>query len=147
MSDITTQPSQQDPSLKSYKTLLAENTQLASSPLQDPSRKTNEYAIHCPRCKSKVVGKGVACWPPALPIFVTDSSHSSTPPHLWLITDMMAFDNVGFSRPAPGTSDLRYLSCADCELGPIGVHDPDMKDKDGKKLFLLAVDRVRYRVV
>ena len=68
---------------------------------------------------------------------------------------MMAFENVGFSRPlaaddkggGTGVQDqqinlpagLRYLCCADCEMGPIGFNIT------GQELFYVAADRVRYK--
>ena len=70
----------------------------------------------------------------------------------WLVDDMFTFDNIGFrfdliidqslrvcdfSKAATG--GLKYLTCADCEIGPLGVHDPS----DPKK-FLIAASRVRY---
>jgi len=55
----------------------------------------------------------------------------------WLVDDMFTFDNIGFSKSASG--GLKYLTCADCEIGPLGVHDP----KEPKK-FLIAASRVRY---
>ena len=39
----------------------------------------------------------------------------------WLIKDIFDFENVGFSRDVGGT--VKFLSCADCENGPIGWQD------------------------
>lgn len=61
---------------------------------------------------------------------------------------MMAFENVGFSRPVQSsdpptssstTAGLRFLCCADCEMGPIGYNFT------GKDRFYVAADRVRYK--
>lgn len=38
----------------------------------------------------------------------------------WLVADMLTFENVGFSNTVGNT---KYLTCADCEAGPIGYHD------------------------
>lgn len=52
---------------------------------------------------------------------------------------MMSFENVGFSRDA--ADGKKYLLCADCELGPIGI-----QTLDGDKVcFDVAMDRVRYK--
>lgn len=51
---------------------------------------------------------------------------------------MMDFDNVGFSKTI-GT--VKYLSCADCDLGPIGYHDT----ADTQKEYLVSIRRARYR--
>ena len=36
------------------------------------------------------------------------------------VEDMFDFDNLGFTNTV-GT--IKYLSCADCDVGPIGYHD------------------------
>ncbi|KAJ1960070.1 hypothetical protein GGI12_003999 [Dipsacomyces acuminosporus] len=56
----------------------------------------------------------------------------------WRLTNMMDFENVGFSKRVDG---LQYLSCADCDLAPIGYHDT----QDSVKEYLVAVDRIKYR--
>lgn len=38
----------------------------------------------------------------------------------WIVGDIYAFENVGFSHPVGG---VKYLACADCEIGPIGWYD------------------------
>lgn len=38
----------------------------------------------------------------------------------WQVDDMYQFENVGFCNPV-GT--IKFLVCADCEIGPIGFHD------------------------
>ena len=35
------------------------------------------------------------------------------------VGDMFQFDNLGFTNTVGNT---KYLSCADCDLGPIGYH-------------------------
>ena len=42
----------------------------------------------------------------------------------WMVQDMFDFDNVGFSNTVDG---IKYLVCADCEMGPIGYHDLETK--------------------
>ncbi|ORZ21164.1 Mss4-like protein [Absidia repens] len=56
----------------------------------------------------------------------------------WCLADMMDFDNVGFSKTI-GT--VKYLSCADCDLGPIGYHDTASAPKE----YLVSIQRARYR--
>ncbi|SAM07015.1 hypothetical protein [Absidia glauca] len=56
----------------------------------------------------------------------------------WCLSEMMDFDNVGFSKTI-GT--VKYLSCADCDLGPIGYHDTAESPKE----YLVSIKRVRYR--
>ena len=52
----------------------------------------------------------------------------------WKVSDMFHFENVGFSNSVDG---VKYLTCADCEMGPIGWHDLQTKES------FLALSRVR----
>ncbi|KAI0646274.1 acyl-CoA N-acyltransferase [Trametes meyenii] len=65
--------------------------------------------------------------------------------HWWLVTpNAMAFENIGFSRAVqsigPGGGKLKYLSCAECDVGPLGWCE------EGGSEFWLACNRVGYRV-
>lgn len=55
----------------------------------------------------------------------------------WLVSDMFAFENVGFSMTV---DSIKYLACADCECGPIGWHDINDKTQ-----FYIAVERVDHQ--
>jgi hypothetical protein len=57
--------------------------------------------------------------------------------HFWHVGNMMDFENVGFSTTV-GTT--KYLSCADCDLGPIGYHDTT-----NPKEFVISIQRAKYR--
>lgn len=59
----------------------------------------------------------------------------------WLITDIFNFDNVGVSHEVvrDGVS-VKYLTCADCEMGPIGFYSIDKTNE----IFLCVSDRVSY---
>lgn len=54
----------------------------------------------------------------------------------WLVDDMYTFENVGFTKDV---GKVKYLICADCEIGPIGWHC-----LDDKKSFYVALDRVNH---
>lgn len=41
-----------------------------------------------------------------------------------MVADMFHFENVGFSK---NVGNIKYLVCADCEVGPIGWHCIDTK--------------------
>ena len=58
----------------------------------------------------------------------------------WFLKDMFDFHNIGFSRPKTEGSTIKYLSCADCELGPLGYHDTAIP-----KAMYLAPRRVAYK--
>jgi hypothetical protein len=49
---------------------------------------------------------------------------------------MMKFENIGFCNTIDG---IKYLSCADCDLGPLGYHDTTKEPK----LYHIATDRVK----
>ena len=53
----------------------------------------------------------------------------------WLVGDMWTFENVGFSNTV---ENIKYLICADCEVGPIGWHDVMDTTK-----FYVSLDRVQ----
>lgn len=57
--------------------------------------------------------------------------------YFWHVGNMMDFENVGFSTTV-GT--IKYLSCADCDLGPLGYHDT----ADPKE-FVISIKRAKYR--
>ncbi|ENN78085.1 hypothetical protein D910_04883 [Dendroctonus ponderosae] len=53
----------------------------------------------------------------------------------WAVKDMFTFQNVGFSNTVGNT---KYLTCADCEAGPIGFHDIPTK------MSFVALSRVSH---
>ncbi|KAI8978544.1 Mss4-like protein [Pilobolus umbonatus] len=66
---------------------------------------------------------------------------SSTQPledEFWIVKSMMDFENAGFSQTV-GT--IKYLSCADCDIGPLGYHDTTQPNE-----FLISMKRARYRI-
>ncbi|XP_018332363.1 guanine nucleotide exchange factor MSS4 homolog [Agrilus planipennis] len=54
----------------------------------------------------------------------------------WLVKHMMTFENVGFSNTV---DNKKYLTCADCDAGPIGFHDLTTKES------FIALSRVTHR--
>lgn len=54
----------------------------------------------------------------------------------WLVDDMFSFENIGFTKDV---GNVKFLICADCEIGPIGWHC-----LDDKKSFYIALDRVSH---
>ncbi|CEP08052.1 hypothetical protein [Parasitella parasitica] len=118
-------------------------------PLVNSSGK-NSADVLCPKegCKCVVLGKETAT------LVERDGSKlvlpESTLPansllqnniddtHFWHVGNMMDFDNVGFSITV-GTT--KYLSCADCDLGPIGYHDTTCDPKE----YLISIKRAKYR--
>lgn len=58
----------------------------------------------------------------------------------WRVGDMMTFENIGFSKKLP--NGIQFLSCADCDTGPLGYHES--KAPQVNKEYLIALNRVRY---
>lgn len=59
----------------------------------------------------------------------------------WLLEDIFQFDNVGVSRDVDVDGrQIKYLTCADCEIGPIGWYAAD----DKKAIYLCVNERVAY---
>lgn len=54
----------------------------------------------------------------------------------WLVEDMFTFENVGFTKDV---GNIKFLVCADCEIGPIGWHCLDDKNS-----FYVALERVSH---
>lgn len=42
----------------------------------------------------------------------------------WQVSDMYSFENIGFSNTV---GDVKYLACADCEIGPVGYYNMNTK--------------------
>jgi hypothetical protein len=103
----------------------------------------NKTGIYCQRCPSLVLSPHQATLVKKeffLPNMYQKSERAPmegvTLIDFWRVSDMLTFDNVGFSKTV---DDIKYLICADCEIGPIGwhsVHD--------KKAYYIAVDRVKH---
>jgi len=59
---------------------------------------------------------------------------------LFKVTGKMSFENIGVKQPV-GQCNYRYLTCADCEWGPLGVTFAE----DANKIFYVAHARVMYK--
>ncbi|GAA6036356.1 hypothetical protein JCM8097_001682 [Rhodosporidiobolus ruineniae] len=152
-----------------------------------------------PECRCLLLRRGTGKWVrshpadfalPDLPRPVSAAAPSPSPSRgYWSVSSPLAFENIGFSRnaappsstsspsappPAAGAgaagATIKYLTCADCDHGPLGWHDTEGRDlgmevqaenearegqgekgeKGGEvrkgREFLLAVERVRYKV-
>ncbi|KAG8911831.1 hypothetical protein FRC00_005765 [Tulasnella sp. 408] len=116
---------------------------------------SNKYKLVCPRegCRSVILLPGVAKLVEAAAVEL-DSPKDPPPPNVlaplpsppetmewWLVTpNPMRFENIGFSKTVhtPG-GILKMLSCADCDLGPLGYSEVRTTE------FWVACSRVAYR--
>lgn len=56
----------------------------------------------------------------------------------WRVEDMFHFENIGFLRASTAQPNRKYLTCAGCEKGVLGVHLLD------ENAILLAQANVNY---
>ncbi|XP_035234103.1 guanine nucleotide exchange factor MSS4-like [Stegodyphus dumicola] len=91
----------------------------------------NVKQIKCQRCPSTILIPGMATL--VTSEFVLPDGHlkeENDPKSVdnmnkyWRVDNMYSFENVGFSKTVDG---VKYLICADCEIGPIGYHDLNTK--------------------
>ncbi|XP_049283260.1 guanine nucleotide exchange factor MSS4 homolog [Anopheles funestus] len=54
------------------------------------------------------------------PVDKEEAFTSETLKDFWMVKNMYTFENIGFSNTV---DNRKYLTCADCEHGPIGYHD------------------------
>ncbi|GAA5881788.1 hypothetical protein JCM16303_006452 [Sporobolomyces ruberrimus] len=165
--------------------------------VEDGKNKFDLYCPRA-ECRCFLIRKGAASWvakgshkgdlelPPLPRRIDAPPRPSAASPHLgyWTLSSPLAFENIGFTRslppssshPPPGqappsmttTSQIKYLTCADCDFGPLGWHDTEGRDlgvevqeenegangqggggggsvRKGRE-FLIDLDRVRYKV-
>ncbi|KAL4622440.1 guanine nucleotide exchange factor MSS4 [Arapaima gigas] len=107
----------------------------------------NSKSVVCQRCGSKVLSPGSAQFAEKelfLPsmrkktgiVGAEGTMDGDTLTAHWLVDDMYTFENVGFTKDV---GKVKYLICADCEIGPIGWHC-----LDDKKSFYVALERVSH---
>ncbi|WWC67311.1 uncharacterized protein I206_101219 [Kwoniella pini CBS 10737] len=148
------------PSTKEYTSFENPKDEIVSS-----SNSLNNRKIYCSRekCSSLILLKGVAKLIEIEGSILPDDSSSpfikSSSPHLyWSIpSGPFSFENIGFSRPDTSIindslpnfipkdvnekSKIKWLICAECDLGPIGW------SFEGGKGAWLDVKRLRYEDV
>ncbi|KAI9276224.1 Mss4-like protein [Sporodiniella umbellata] len=123
-----------------------------NSPLEtlvDPVTKKNLADIYCPKqgCSCFILrknsgtlverdGKNLLLPEGALN---EDVEEQGVETHYWSVDNVMGFENLGFSKTV---NAIKYLSCADCDLGPLGYHVINQKPEE----YLLSIKRARYRL-
>ncbi|KAG5439526.1 hypothetical protein PCANB_002101 [Pneumocystis canis] len=100
----------------------------------------NLETLYCPypKCKSIILLKGMGVL-----IFDGNSGKlsSNTMSTFWTVSSPFVFENLGFSKNIEG--NIKFLTCADCDRGPLGYHDPNVLN-NGEKEYLLGADKVMY---
>uniref|UniRef100_A0A8C8SCS9 Guanine nucleotide exchange factor MSS4 n=1 Tax=Pelusios castaneus TaxID=367368 RepID=A0A8C8SCS9_9SAUR len=110
------------------------------------ARGRNRKAVLCQRCGSRVLLPGAATFArrelflPSMKkktaLLASSSPDGDVLQDHWLVDDMFSFENIGFTKDV---GNIKFLICADCEVGPIGWHC-----LDDKKSFYIALDRVSH---
>ncbi|XP_046739035.1 guanine nucleotide exchange factor MSS4 homolog [Diprion similis] len=111
--------------------------------LKDENGK-NKYTVLCTFCSSKMLNPGSSTY---VNIEVAVKLHrmqrkgegeaeeEEEISDYWMVDDMFTFENIGFSNTV---ENLKYLICADCEIGPVGWHNlTDQKS-------YIALSRVKH---
>lgn len=107
----------------------------------------NRLSVVCVRCDSVVLRESAADLCDTrefdLPQMTVKAAAAANGPiatdrlrRWWTVADMFSFENVGYSHAVDG---VKFLTCADCEIGPIGFVDPQ------SKLNFVALDRIRHK--
>lgn len=72
-----------------------------------------------------------------IPLMVQKKNTTETEKEIFMkfcaVEKVHDFDNIGVTRSHEGRI---YLTCADCDAGPIGLQDPDSTQ------YLIAIERV-----
>ncbi|XP_063218400.1 guanine nucleotide exchange factor MSS4 [Bacillus rossius redtenbacheri] len=93
----------------------------------------NRRHVRCQRCPSIILSPKMAVYKQVefpLPHMKQSNGTMAGSPEeemikdYWMVDDMYFFENVGFSYTVGG---VKYLACADCEVGPIGWFDTEAK--------------------
>lgn len=98
----------------------------------------NATNLYCPRCSCLILKPCMARRSDIsiqLPS-IRKNETGKSPLFYWVVHDMMSFENIGFTKTLPNQEVKKYMICAECDLGPLGVQTD---------LFYLAGDRVKEK--
>lgn len=119
----------------------ATSKRLARDSLVENGR--NKVNIECRFCSSRILNAGMSqfveteCSLPPLDGMGSGKQAESEGQlsEFWCVDDIYTFENIGFSNTVGKT---KYLTCADCDRGPLGYHNLETK-----KSFV-ALSRVHH---
>ncbi|CDW55270.1 TPR 1 and TPR 11 and RPAP3 C and Mss4 domain cont aining protein [Trichuris trichiura] len=106
---------------------------------KNQSNEVSSGALSCPKCSSLILNAGLGKRVfmkrslPELTLKADGGVNLQVLSEFVRVDDIYTFQNIGFSRNA---GDVRYLLCADCEIGPLGIFEPKTE------LSFVAVERV-----
>ncbi|KNC86997.1 hypothetical protein SARC_00890 [Sphaeroforma arctica JP610] len=116
----------------------------------------NPRAVRCSICTCKILNANLGVYTditkdlPETSLKAKEVSTIEAVTGFWEVSDMFDFENVGFSHSVKedNSEDLvKYLTCADCEYGPIGwcLHAHSQEGAIKKSFYLCATEkRIKY---
>ncbi|CAG2164319.1 unnamed protein product [Oppiella nova] len=82
----------------------------------------NSKSLSCLNCNCLLLRPNIALLKSLPSVMVReDSTHGlEVLSDFWMVSDMFQFENMAFSK---NVEDMKYLACAECDIGPIGWHN------------------------
>jgi hypothetical protein len=110
-----------------------------------PTTKLNTKRVVCANCKKSTIllpGAAAHITKEAFLAYPLAKSNDDGENYsdFFQVNGKMTFENIGVRQPA-GQCEYRYLTCADCEWGPLGV----TFNADANRIFYVAHARVMYK--
>ncbi|XP_073971249.1 RAB interacting factor STRAT [Rhodnius prolixus] len=102
----------------------------------------NKTTVYCSWCPSKILNPNSGTYKtvdfklPHMNQPDGDLNEAEEISDYWAVHDMYIFENIGFSKTV---DNVKYLICADCEIGPIGWFDIPSKES------FIALSRVKHQ--
>ncbi|XP_004927541.1 guanine nucleotide exchange factor MSS4 homolog [Bombyx mori] len=92
----------------------------------------NKLVVQCKFCGSKILDKKSSNYiaqEKDLPLMQQASNNdrevqNETIKEFYHVENMYTFENIGFTHTV---DNHKYLSCADCDAGPVGYHDTNTR--------------------
>ncbi|CAH0596879.1 unnamed protein product [Chrysodeixis includens] len=93
----------------------------------------NKFIVKCKFCGSRILDKKSAKYitlEKDLPLMQQDNNRkegeiqNEPVNEFYHVENMYTFENIGFTHTV---ANCKYLSCADCDAGPVGYYDNDTK--------------------
>jgi hypothetical protein len=83
---------------------------------------TNANKVKCRFCSEIILPAAIATVVDRpLPLPKSDEQDNPEPESFWFVKGQFDFWNIGVARPHNATDDNRYLLCANCDRGPLGM--------------------------
>ncbi|XP_045505171.1 guanine nucleotide exchange factor MSS4 homolog [Colias croceus] len=104
---------------------------------------TNKLLVRCKFCGSKILDRKSGKYlkqEKDLPLMEQDKNsdgqvQSEKIDEFYFVENMYTFENIGFTHTV---DNYKYLSCADCDAGPVGFYDMNTKHS------YVALSRVKH---